>query len=288
VLGVAFAGVVALTFGLAAIIVPGAAGSAQGPDASAEASAGVPVPNDGPVTAVGGALSVTGDREGTFVVDREVTEQGGYALAGAQGRIYFGGDPLSVERISYDGLEFYLDEGDCELTPGDRHDPTGVAGAHLACEGIADVRDGGTVSMEGTVGVSADMLGLRGDLPHTGGTIEIGDEAVEFPFAVLHLGSPGSFQPSGGFLVTDDGRTIVQIEYDFETHALELIVIETDGIPTEIERGACALATEPIGRLNPRTTTANLTIQCPSVEMADGEVVRISGTLIADLVEPPQ
>jgi hypothetical protein len=289
VLGIAFASVVALTFGLAAVIVPRADGSAQGPGASSPDPSGpVPVPGDGPVTTVGGVLAVTGDREDTLVVDREATDHGGYSLAGEQGRIYFAGNPLTIERISYDGLEFYVDPGQCAVTPGERHDPTGVAGAHLACEEIADIRDGGVVSMEGTVGVSADLLGLRGDLPDNGGTLEIGDQAVEFPFVVLHLGFPGNFQPAGGFLVTDDGRTIVQFDYDVQTHALELVMIEIDGIPTEIDRGACSLTTEPIGRLNPRTNTAELTIECPSVEMASGETVRVGGTLIADLVEPPQ
>jgi hypothetical protein len=288
VLGIAFASVVALTFGLAAVIVPRADGSAQGPGAPSPGASGpVPVPGDGPVTTVGGVLAVTGDREGTLAVDREATDHGGYSLAGELGRIYFAGSPLTVERISYDGLEFYVDPGQCALTPGERHDPTGVAGAHLACEEIADIRDGGVVSMEGTLGVSADLLGLRGDLPANGGTLEIGDHAAEFPFVVLHLGFPGTFQPAGGFLVTDDGRTIVQFDYDVQTHALELVTIEMDGVPTEIDRGACSLTTEPIGRLNPRTNTAELTIECPSVEMASGETVRVGGTLIADLVEPP-
>ena len=289
VLGIAFASVVALTFGLAAVIVPRADGSAQGPGASSpDASGPVPIPDGEPVTTVGGMLAVTGDREGTLSVDREATDDGGYSLAGEDGRIYFAGAPLAVERISYDGLEFYVDPGDCTLTPGERHDPTGVAGAHLACEEIADIRDGGVVSMEGTVGVSADLLGLRGDLPPNGGTLEIGDQAVEFPFVVLHLGFPGNFQPAGGFLVTDDGRTIVQFEYDVQTHALALVLIEIHGVPTEIDPRACSLTTEQIGRLNPRTNTVELTVQCPSVEMAGGETVRIGGTLIADLVEPPQ
>ena len=180
-----------------------------------------------------------------------------------------------------------MDEGDCTLTPGERHDPTGVAGALISCEQVEDIRGGGTVSIEGTVGISADLLGLRGDMPPSGGTLEVGERTIELPFVVLFLGPPSGFAPSGGFLVSDDGRTIVQIEYDFQTHALDLTTIEFDGIPTEIDRGACSLTTETIGRLNPHTTTAELTIECASVELASGETVRIGATLIADLVEPP-
>jgi hypothetical protein len=287
VLGIAFVGVVALTFGLAALIVPGAAGSAQAPGVpTPDPSGRIPRPAAGePVTTVGGILAVSGDREADFVLEREATDQG-YALAGPEGRVFFGGNPLGIERISFDGLEFYLDEGDCELDPGERDDPTGVAGATIRCEDVEDVRDGGVLSFEGTVGVSADMLGLRGDLPPSGGTIEIGDVAYEFPFAVLTLGLPtGAFQPSGGFLFTDDGRVLMHFDYDVQAHALTLETVEIDGVQTQVDRGACSLSYEPIGRLNPRTNTSELTVECPAVRMA-GETVRIGGTIVADLVDP--
>jgi hypothetical protein len=287
VLGIAFAGVAALTLGLAALIVPGAAGSAQAPTVpTPDASGEVPLPStDGPITTIGGVLAVTGDRDGSFVLDREATEQG-YALVGADGRIFFGGNPLEVERISYDGLEFYLDPGDCTLAPGERDDPTGVAGVTIACEEIADVRDGGVVSLAGTLGVSADMLGLRGDLPPSGGTIEIGDRALEFPFASFLMGVSSGFQPSGGFLFTDDGRTLLHFNYDPQTHALVFETIEIDGVQTQIEPGSCSLTYTELGRLNPRTTTSEMTIECPSVRMESGETVRIGGTIVGDFVQP--
>jgi hypothetical protein len=286
VLGAAFGGVVIITLGLASLIVSGGADAAQGqatpsPDASAPPNSG-----GGPVTAVGGALAVTGDREATFVVDREATDNQGYALAGEEGRIFFGGDPFGVERISYDGLEFYVAEGDCTLTPGERHDPTGVARAAIRCEEIDDIRGGGTVSIEGTVGISADLLGLRGDMPPSGGTIEVGDQEIDLPFAVLSTGSPGGFG-AGGFLPTDDGSSWLQFDDDAQTHALMLTVVALDGIETEVDRGACSVTTVPIGVLNPRTDTVELTLECGAVELASGETVQIGGTIIADLVEPP-
>ncbi len=284
VLGIAFVGVVALTFGLAALIVPRAAGSAQGPAATPGASGRVPVDPNAPITAIGGVLTVTGDREGSFVLDRESIDQG-YALTGQDGGIYFTGNPVEIERISYDRLEFYVDPGDCEVEPGERHDPSGVAGATIRCQDIDDVRDGGTVSMEGVVGVSADVLGLRGDLPPSGGTIDIGDEALEFPGAYFTMGIPSGFQPAGGFLFNEDGRTILHIDWDVQTHALAFETVEIDGVQTEIPPGSCSLSFSELGRLNPRVTTAEMTIECPSVEMASGETVRIGGTIIADLAE---
>jgi hypothetical protein len=287
VLGIAFAGVAGLTFGLAALIVPGAAGSAQGPVApSPDASGQLPVPTtSGPITAIGGVLQVTGDREGTLLLDREMTDQG-YALAGEDGRIFLAGSPVEVERIAYDDLEFYLDPGDCELEPGERDDPTGVAGVAITCTGISDVRDGGVVSLAGTLGVSADVLGLRGDLPPSGGTVQIGDEAIEFPFASFLMGTSSSFQPSGGFLFSDDDRTLLHFDYDPQTHALGLETIEIDGDQTQIDPGTCSLSYTPLGRLNPRTTTQEMTIECPSVRLASGETVRVGGTIVGDFVDP--
>jgi hypothetical protein len=282
-LGTAFVAVTAATLGLAALIVPNPAASAPGPAASANAQGGGP-PAGGPVTAVGGTLVVTGDREGSFVLDREATDQG-YALAGEAGRIFFEGDPLAVERITYDGLEIYLDPGDCALESGERHDPSGVAGAHIRCDDVEDVRGGGVVSLDGTVGISADLLGLRGDLPPSGGTLNVGDRAVELPSAVLYLGSPANFQPAGGFLVNDDGTVIFQFDYDFETHGIEFVNLEIEGEPAEFARGSCSVTTRDIGVLNPRTTTSELTLQCPAVELASGETVQVDGTIVADLIE---
>jgi hypothetical protein len=235
---------------------------------------------------VGGVLAVTGDRGGSFVLDREALDQG-YALAGEQGTVHLGGDPLTVERITYDGLEFYVDPADCTLTHGERHDPTGVAGVEVRCEGLDDIRDGGTLSFEGRVGIAADRLGLRGDLPPSGGTVEIGDGEIELPFAVLTVGRPIGFGPIGGFVPTDDGSSWLMFDYDFETHALRLAVVALDGVETELDRGACDVSTDEIGRLNPHTTTADLRIECASVELESGETVRIAGTIVADLVEPP-
>ncbi len=285
VLVTAFAAVAVVTIGLAFVIVPNPAASAPGSAASAGAGGGG-VPAGAPETAVGGALAVSGDREGSFVLNREATDRG-YALAGEAGQIFFGGDPLAVERISYDGLEIYLDPGDCTIEPGERHEPTGVADAHIRCDDVEDVRGGGVVSLDGTVGISADLLGLRGDLPPSGGTINVGDRAVEVPNAVLYLGSPGNFQTAGGFLVNEDGTVIFQFDYDSQTHGIEFISLEIEGQPAEIERGSCSITTESIGVLNPTTSTAELTIQCPAVELASGETVEVGGTIVADLIEPP-
>lgn len=288
VLGGAFVVLVVVTIGLAAFIVPEAAGSGGAlltPSPGASVTPGGPP--SGPVTAIGGTLTVSGDREGALTLDRELfTDQGIYSLDGEQGAVYFGGTPFEVDRISYDGLELYVDPGQCTLTPGERHDPTGVAGAQISCTDLSDIRDGGTVSVEGTVGVSADLLGMRGEMPPTGGTLRMGDEDLVFNFVSIVL-EPSGFAPGGGFLITEDDRVIIRIDYDPMTHALGLLYIEIEGEGSDIPSGACTITTVDIGVLNPRTTTAEVTIDCPSVELASGETVSISGTLIADMIEQP-
>lgn len=285
VLGVGFTGVMVVTLGFATLLEPGPAGSAQGGGAAAsEAGATPAAPVDGPITDIGGTLTVTGDREGLLVLDREVTELG-YALSGPEGRVFFGGDPLEVERISYAGLQVYVDSGECTLTPGERHDPTGVAAAELRCDEVNDIHGDGTVSVSGTVGIAADLLGLRGDLPPSGGTLTVGGDELSFSSAVLYAGS-SAFVPGGGFLPTGDGTASLRFDYDVQTHAMSLVALEMAGTISEIPRGGCTLDTRVLGLLNPRSDTAELAIDCPAVELASGETVAIRGTLVVDLVEP--
>lgn len=291
VLGIAFASVVALTFGLAAVIVPGAEGSALGPGASAaDASGPVTVPR-GPVTAIGGVLAVTGDRATTFVLDRE--ELGSrYALAGADGRIFFEGSPPAVAQISYDGLEFFLDSDECALTPGERHDDSGVAAAHLVCEAIADVRDQGTVTIEGTIGMAADLFGLRGDLPASGGTLTLGEEELTFPFAAMTI--PSGAQVSGvyaGSLHDASTATTITFTYDPRDHEIVLSEIayatRQPTQPNRIPPGACTVSATEIGLLNPHTRVVEMTIRCAAVDVPELGTVPVDGTLIVELSEPP-
>ena len=283
VLVIAFVTVSVVTFGIAALIVPSAAGSSgvsPGAGASGEAA---PSAVAGPTTTVGGTMTVSGDREGSFVLDRESID-GRYALEGDQGRIFFDGDPLTVPQISWDGLEFFLDPDECTITPGERHDPTGVAGAHLRCEDIADVRDNGVVTMEGTLGVASNLLGLRGDLPPPGGTVEVGDETLEFEAAFMTVATFSSF---AGLLETADGSGRLTLSYDAMTHSLTLDEITIDGEVSVVPAGTCALSTRDIGAVNAHTTLVEVMIRCEAVEVSGLGTVLVSGTVLVDQVDPP-
>ncbi|HEX7172662.1 MAG TPA: hypothetical protein VF365_08655 [Candidatus Limnocylindria bacterium] len=292
VLGIAFASVVALTFGLAAIIVPRAAGSAQDPNASSPNPSGpVAVPGDSDVTTIGGTLEVSGARDALFVLDHE--ELGSrYAITGPDGRVIFEGNPLTVAQISFDGLEFFLDPDECSVTPGERHDETGVAAAHLACEEIADVRDQGVVTVDGVIGVAADLVGLRGDLPVSGGTVKLGDETLTFDFAAMTI--PSGAQFSGvfaGSLYDPETATMITFTYDPQNHEMVLSEVgysmREPRQPARVPPDACSVNTTEIGLLNPHTRVVEMAIRCAAIEVVDLGTVTLDGTLIVELAEPP-
>ena len=287
VLGIAFVGVIALTVGLATIIVPAPAVSSQpsdgtggAPSASDDASPGVATPV-GPGQ-IGGTISASGAEDMSFVVERESTD-GRYALVGDDGRIYFDEDPLSVAQISFHGFEFFLDPGDCSLEPGARDDDTGVASARLHCDEVEDVRGKGTMTLDGTIGIAADLLGLRGDLPPAGGSLTIGGETVVFNDASMQH---PRFTSYVGQLTDVDGAVYLTLSYDAERHALVLSEILFDQSNTEVPADACQLSTTEIGLLNPHTRLLELTVDCASLELSNGATIAISGSLMVEEVEP--
>ena len=289
ILGIAFGGVVVLTFGLAAVIVPGASGSARGPGSAPDASASGGDPVDGPLTAIGGTLAVSGDREGSLVLDREEVGER-YALSGRDGQVSFeAGNPLTVAQISYDGLDFFVDADECELTPGERHDPTGVASAHLICANIEDVRDNGIVTIQGHVGVAADLLGLRGDLPESGGTLELGGETLTFQYAAMTIPSNSRFSGIyAGQLLDPEAKTVLTFTYDPQNHAMVLSELAYAARqPVQLPASACSVTTNDIGLLNPHTRVAEMAIRCAAIEVPDLGTVPLEGTLIVELSEPP-
>lgn len=307
VLGIGFVGVVAFTLGLAVVTVPGPAVSWQATDATPpDVAASVDLPDAiGAVpTQVGGTLTVSGDRQDTFTLNRESTDvrpglidgrpgliDGRYGLIGDDGRIFFAIDPLAVEQMNFDGLSFFPEPNECTITPGELNDAIGVATAHLECADLADVRGNGVVTVEGTIGLPGDLMGMRGDLPAAGGTIEVGDETLSFSEA--HLLIDIGWQPAvvGGRAIamqlTDEDRGMtLGFAYDVQTHRLELAHVMRGDTLTDVGEDACALATRELGRLNPGVTVVELTVRCNEVDLPELGLVPISGTVIVEQVEP--
>lgn len=296
VFGTAFAAVLVVTMGIAGVIVPTPGGDAQAGDAPPGPSDPIestPVPTTAArPTTIGGTLAVSGDREGTLVLDRETT-QDGYGLVGADGRIIFElGDPVTVRRVQYDGLEFFVEPDDCTVTPGERHDPSGVAGAEIHCPAIDDVRGNGIIGLEGRVGVAADLFGLRGDLPVTGGTLALGDETLTFQEAFLTTGPPrvigGIPSQFAGQLHDAESGAALALEYDGQSHELSVIEIRYAGDTVVVPTGACLVSENEIGLLNPRTRVVELDISCQALDIPALGSVPLEGTVVAELSEPPR
>lgn len=282
VLGIGFVAVIVLTIGLAMFIVPAPTVSSQ-----ASATASLSPAESGVATPtvpgqVGGTITVSGARDESFSVARESTD-GRYALVGDEGRIYFDDDPFAVAQVSFGGLEFFPEPGDCVIEPGERDDATGVALGHLRCDSIEDVRGGGVVTLDGTIGIASDLLGLRGDLPPTGGSVAFGDRTFTFEEAsMLHP----RFTSFVGQIVDVDEVVSMWISYDATAHALVLEEVVFEGRLTRVPAGACQLSTTEVGILNPHTRLVELTIDCPSLDLTDVGATTVSGSLMVEEIEP--
>jgi hypothetical protein len=287
VVGTAFAAVIVFTLGAALAIVPSGEDTSPGSATMPPTAGGTPSPTiAAQPTTIGGSLTVTGDREGAFVLERETT-QNRYGLVGPEGRLLFeSGDPVTVARIQYDGLEFFLGPDDCTVIPGERHDPTGVAGADIRCESIADVRDNGTISVDGRIGVAASLFGLRGDLPDSGGTLTLGDETLEIGetwFIVPGDGAFGTFFV--GQLVNEDAGVSVNFDYDHRTHELSVDEVISGGERTRLG-GECSVDEEEIGILDPHTRVVELRLRCAPIALPDRGEVSLGGSVIVHMTEP--
>ena len=163
VLAVTFVSALAITMALVLLIVQ---------DRGATTATG---PTDTPVPTIaadtvpphtGGSLTVSGDQEGAFNLDHDSydvgiepdfergfahVEFGRFGLTGESGAIYFAPEPLAVEQIDFDGLAFYPDPDACTITAGELNPAIGVASAHLQCPSLTDIRDSGTISLDGAV-----------------------------------------------------------------------------------------------------------------------------------------
>lgn len=300
VLGLAFVAVVAVTLAVAGVLVPGPAAGL--PTATTDAS-GNPVtipPATPPPTVtgrpgIGGTLAVSGDRDGTFALTREDLGER-YSLAGSDGRIGFAGQPVEIAQLSYDGLEFFPEPEDCEITPLNLDTAIGIGRAELVCADLEDIRGNGTISLAGEIGLPVDMLAER-TLPFTGGELTVGDETwiVEEAFLMAWeiptIGGAPQYNLEIADRVTENASPDigqVNIHYDIETHALTPVSIERNDELSEIPADACELDTTELGMQNPRTRVLELVISCASVEVPGLGTVPISGTIVVDELAWPE
>ena len=295
VLVMAFVGAVVVTIGLATVIVPGGAPDPQSAGGG-DGGGGGPPPTLQPIEGAGGHLTVTGDREGTLTLTRESNDER-YSLVGDDARMVFDGDPPAVAQLSWEGLEFFPEPEDCSITPGELDDQLGIGQAEVACTDLVDIRDGGTISVSGTLGLPLTMVG-DSDLPETGGSVTVGDETWEFVEAMLlaipfvAVAGEDDYNMILAHDGTDEGcpgpecsRASLRFRYDVQHHRLTLANIERDGADADLAAGACALETNELGRLTPGTAVVELTIDCPAAEVPGIGAVPIAGTVIVQQID---
>ena len=297
VLAVTFVSALAITMALVLVIV-------QDRGATATAATETPVPtitvNTVP-THTGGSLAVSGDQEGAFILDHDSydvaiepdfergfarVDFGRFGLDGEHGAIAFSTDPLVVEQIDFDGLAFYPDPGDCTITPGELNPAIGVASARLQCASLKDLRDAGTISLDGAVALPADLLGLRGELPPSGGQVPVGSQSLEFSDGRMLVQQvfTEETERQALFLFGDDEKSSLGFERDPETEELYLTYIVVDEELFDIADDACGVSRDELGPLNPITTVMELGIACDDLDLGSHGVVSIDATVVVDLI----
>lgn len=276
--------------GTAALVVLGVLGVARltvpdEPTFAEDFEEAADTPEDFVPSAIGGILEVTGAREGTIDLDRQV---GGpsFGLGDDQARIFFTSDPLAIDQMSYDGLAFFPEPDDCELTEREHNEEAGLAAVQITCPELVDIRENGSITLEGYIALPADLV-IDLDLPDRGGTVNIGDETITFG-ADLHL-FVGPSQGSGSSdiqltAVSDSPLVTLIFPYDIDTDSLRLGRVGYSGGSTDIDPGECDHEASTLAVINPQVEIVELTFSCPGVQLANVGEVPIEGTLVFEQI----
>lgn len=294
ILAAAVGGVAVISFGLVTLISP------TPPTESAAPSAAPSLALDTPPTAAGGNVTVEGDRAGTLVLNR-LTSTAGYEavddrfeivlgparLEGPDGAITFSRDPdEGVMQVDYDGLTAYLDPGDCSVTTGAHDLSLGLVSAEIACAEVSDIRGGGTISLQGIIALPVDLIGIRDELPPSGGSLEAGTATIAFDEAIGLIG-PSVVAETGRVplpLASADSDWVVGVEYDPATDDYVMTAIGTRNEPATVAP-PCPLGAQGLGMLSPQTSVVRLDFDCPDMPLPNGETGSVVGSIVVDLTD---
>lgn len=230
-------------------------------------------------TAIGAELQVSGAREGTITLENNIGGPG-YGLGDARTQIFFESSPLSITQMSHDGLAFFPDPDDCEFTAGEHNEEIGLAAARVVCSELVDIRDNGTISIEGHVALPSDVVVDR-DLPELGGTVTVGDETWEMAEANLgihpesHVDEPVILDMWTGNY--DRGMTF---EMDRETETLTLAQVYWPEGESDVPVGACSIGTEHLVQVEPNHSIHQLDLACDTVAVRGMGEVPITGSIV--------
>jgi hypothetical protein len=282
-------GVAVVTIGIAGVVVPTSALDDADPTFALDVAP----------DAIGGELVVSGDRHGTVTLEAATGTavsigalRPDVVLEGDAGRIQFSRDTGDIVRVDVQDLSFYPDDGQCTLTEGAVNEESGLMSALLECADLVDIRGGGTVSIAGVLAAPASAIRGRGDVPPTGGSVDVDGTVITFESAELFL-NPDAVQPDPsdriqaalfsdptGFEVMSGIFLEVDLEEDRYWLGGVLVGDESSLLSTP-----CPLDADEIGRIDGETTVIRLTIDCPEVEIPGDRTGSVAGEVVVDVIE---
>ena len=230
--------------------------------------------------ALGARLAISGARNDTVVLDDTV---GGptFGLGSSRTRIFFEADPIAIGQMSHDGLAFFPEPDDCEFTPGEHNEGAGLVAVRISCLELVDIRDNGSITLEGVAALPADLV-IEIDLPETGGSVTVGDQVWEIVDPLLFIGPRFRGDPMTAvefLLWTRDARQGLRFIYNDETGLISFVAVDFDETSHEINSSACSLTDEEVMTLNPQTQFRELNIDCGAVDIGDLGTVEITGSI---------
>lgn len=236
-------------------------------------------------TAVGALLEITGSREATVILEGTI-EGPSYGIGDSTTRVFFESDPLAIGQMSHDGLAFFPDPEDCELTPGEHDEDIGLIAVTISCLELVDIRDNGSISIEGQLALPADLV-IELDLPERGGTVTIGDETIWFG-PDLHLFVGPSFDSGvselGLTAVSESPPATLVFPYDLESDRVRLGRVGFSGGSTEIGPEECSHEMKELAVINTQAKIVEVTFSCPEIQLANVGQVPIEGTLVFEQI----
>lgn len=285
---------------IAGLILPDAvtpAAPEAAPDSpDPEVVSSIPVtPAPWPPDNIGGAIEVTGDRPGLVEFDVSQSNFGNdtrFELASNDSSMLFGeyDGMLFVDQMTYDGLNFFLDPGDCGFTELGRTEDFGLVRLEISCPEVTDIQSDNTVTIEGLIDVPL-LVGAASEYG-SGGTLALSGD-VEADLEV-----PGAFW----YDYPEESCTDCQLSNlpgelrvdspDSEDFAWDLQMGGLDGNGLFVQRLTyqhlefrarsedCAVTETSVIKVGPDTELLQLAIDCPELISTDGEsILSLSGTL---------
>ncbi len=270
-LAVAVAGVGALVLAPPGDNAPGAGGPVSPGAAGAPAEAGA-------------HADVSGDVTGSFDSTEAAGGRDDISFSSGNDRLLFGRDEtgIYIEHFTFAGLDFYIDPGDCQTQVGDQDPSTGLTQVDFSCDELNDVRDKGTVAIQGRAVVPARLV-MTG-IPEPGGQVVLRGDVAK----TLDVSDPGWFTfPEGegppGRHDLDLWGQVDHLSFD-ETASggLTLVAVSVRGEEHEVAPGVCNPVVTQLVRISDTETMEKVEIDCPNVSLGEAGTVSITGTVVVD------